>query len=146
MYFRNSCQPCGSEKKMAWSKFRPPFISLRDAESAFCLISPPCLLAGFDRVCQCLSFGSHCVCVSIRLFVSVYPGVSVCPCIYLCVSMCPLCALPYCPTVLPCWVGSHALVSCILVRVFVSAPPLCIYVCLCVFLSVSPLPCWPFMT
>ena len=150
LYFRNSCQPCGSEKKMAWSKFRPPFISLRDAESAFCLISPPCLLAGFDRVCQCLSLGSHCVCVSIPLYlcvyVSVYPGVSVCPCIYLCVSMCPLCALPYCPTVLPCWVGSHALVSCILVRVFVSAPPLCIYVCLCVFLSVWPLPCWPFMT
>ena len=98
LYFRNSCQPCGSEKKMAWSKFRPPFISLRDAESAFRLISLPCLLAGFDRVCQCLSLASHCVCVSIRLYlcvyVSVYPGVSVCPCIYLCVSMCPLCALP----------------------------------------------------
>ena len=65
LYFRNSCQPWWSEKKMAWSKFRPPFISLRDAESAFCLISPPSLLAGFDRVCQCLSLGSHCVCVSI---------------------------------------------------------------------------------
>ena len=128
---------------MAWSKFRPPFISLRDAESAFCLISPPSLLAGFDRVCQCLSLGSHCVCVSIRLYlcvyVSVYPGVSVCPCIYLCVSRCPLCALPYFSTLLPCWVGSHALVSCILVGVSVSAPPflyLCVSVCL--FVRVTP--------
>ena len=135
LYYRNKCQLSGSEKE-----FRPPLISLRDAESAFCLISPPRLLAGFHRVCQCLSLGCHCVCVSMCVYlcgyVSVYPGVSVCP----------LCALPYFPSGLPCWLRSHALVSCILVGVSVSARPFCIHVCLCVFLSMWPIPCWPFKT